>query len=206
MGPPPADPLAEQPWVCSQSFPSPNAEGLSQTKSCTAWLPARLPSWMWPEPLAAGGQPPSRAELWDGEEGCFQAPCACCQGSDGAEHPRARAAPGEVALPLLFSVPVPCPTGPQLFRCTEPEYTVFAQSPRLNKMFMHASAPTNILAGLREACSLPQLQLRRGAGPRCREFWGRVCMVPILGACRPSLDGPLPRNVPPSVPVPPAPL
>lgn len=206
MGPPPADPLAEQPWVCSQSFPSPNAEGLSQTKSCTAWLPARLPSWMWPEPLAAGGQPPSRAELWDGEEGCFRAPCARCQGSDGAEHPRARAAPGEVALPLLFSVPVPCPTGPQLFplhgarvHCVRPE----------------SSIKQNVYACL---CSDEHL------GRLARSLLSAA--APAAPGCRPPLPGDLgkglrganfrsvtafsgwspPQECPPSVPAPPAPL
>lgn len=134
MGPPPANPLTEQPWVLQPKFSQPNlcpsrtAEGLDQTKSCTALLPASLSFWMRPEPPAAGEQLPSGAELWDGEGTCFRAPCARCHRSNGAEHPGAGAVPREVALPPLFGVPGPCPARPQLFslhgarvHCVRPE-------------------------------------------------------------------------------------
>lgn len=124
-----------------------------------------------------------------------------CRGSDGAEHRGPGLCQGRSLCYRCSASSSPAPQGRSCSRCTEPEYTVFAQSPRLNKMFMHASAPTNILAGLHEACSLPQLQLRRGQ-PQLRQGWegsvGRslqepagLCMAPspgtpALSPCAPS--------------------
>lgn len=92
---------------------------------------------------------------------------------------RARAAGGRSATVLRCRR---APQGHSCSRCVEPGYTVFAQSALLNKMFMHASAPTNFLAGLHEACSPPRLRLPRGLGKGLcgAKFRG---LLPFLPMC-----------------------
>lgn len=66
---------------------------------------------------------------------------------------------------------------------------------------MHASAPTNVLAGVREGCSLPRLQLRRltgGLGKGLRDANFRS--LPVFSGWSPLCE------LPPLVPAPPAPL
>lgn len=103
--------------------------------------------------------------------------------------------PYEVALPPRLDIPALAPQGHSCSHCTEPEYTVFTQSPLLSKMFMHASAPMNILAGSRKACSALRLQLpagpRKGQGdPKFRillldasPWWAAPTLVSMPSTC-----------------------
>lgn len=88
----------------------------------------------------------------------------CFGVSRGSGCPLTVLLPYEVALSPRLDIPALAPQGHSCSHCTEPEYTVFTQSPLLSKMFMHASAPMNILAGSRKACSAPRLQLLAGLG------------------------------------------
>lgn len=158
---------------------------------------------MRPEPPAAGEQLPSGAELWDGEGTCFWAPCAHCHRSNGAEHPGAGAVPREVALPLLFGIPSPCPAGPQLFpphgarvHCVRPEslikqnvYACLCSDEHLGwlaRSLLSAAGP----AALGHEPQLPE-GLRKGLyDVNFRSLlafsWSPHSRTPLLSPCAPS--------------------
>lgn len=126
----------------------------------------------------------------------------CCAVSRGSRCPLTVLLPYEVALPPRLDIPALAPQGHSCSHCTEPEYTVFAQSPLLSKMFMHASAPMNILAGSRKACSALRLQLPAGLGkgqgdPKFRillldasPWWAAPTLVSTPSALLQALDAP----------------